>query len=63
MFVSAESRENIEKLSNENDNKTILQHHVSIMYLFFNMILYNMRKLIIIYDYIICRFKLIDYLV
>jgi len=34
MFVSAESRENIEKLSNENDNKTILQHHVSIMYLF-----------------------------
>lgn len=34
IFVSAESRENIEKLSNENDSKTILQHHVSIKYLF-----------------------------
>jgi len=30
MSVSADTRENIEKLSNENDNKTILKHHVSI---------------------------------
>jgi len=34
MFVSDESLENIEKLSNENDSKNILQHHVSIKYLF-----------------------------
>jgi len=34
MFVSAESHENIEKLSNENDSKTILQHHVSIKFVF-----------------------------
>lgn len=34
MFVSAEAHENIEKLSNENDSKIILQHHVSIKFLF-----------------------------
>lgn len=30
MIVSVESHDNIEKLGNENDNKTILEHRVSI---------------------------------
>lgn len=34
VFLSAECHENIEKLSNENDNKTLLKHHVSRTYYF-----------------------------
>jgi len=30
MIVSAESHDNIEKLGNENNSKTILEHRVSI---------------------------------
>lgn len=34
LFVSAESHESIEKLSDENDSKTALKHHVSTYIIF-----------------------------
>jgi len=64
MFVSAESLENIEKLSNDNDSKTILQHHVSISTYLLLICYYvgrvNLSLFMIISNY---RSKLIDYLV
>lgn len=35
LFISAESHENVEKLGNENDSKTVLKHHVSINILYY----------------------------